>query len=78
MCLVYMVTCVHPLKVAVLVHNLLHRTVERTVVQCLKPRMSGSKRKSSGDSWHYCTFQGTLLPDLNVLFLCLFFMHYFL
>lgn len=51
MCLVYMVTCVHPLRVAVLVHNLLHRTVERTVVQCLyfKPRMSGSKRKSNGD-----------------------------
>ena len=48
MCLVYMVTCVHPLRVAVLVHNLLHRTVERTVVQCLyfKPRMSGSKHKS--------------------------------
>lgn len=46
MCLVAMVTCVHPLKVAVLVHNLMHRTVERTVVQCLKPRMSGASVKA--------------------------------
>ena len=43
--------CVHPLQVVVLLCTLLYSTVYNTVVQYLylKPRMSGSKHKSSGD-----------------------------
>ena len=50
-CLAYLVTCVHPLQVVVFLCTLLYSTVQSTVVQCLyfKPRMSRSKRKSSGD-----------------------------
>ena len=41
----------HPLQVVVLLCALLYSTVSSTVVQYLyfKPRMSGSKHKSSGD-----------------------------
>ena len=49
--LAYNVTCVHPLLVVVLLCILLYHTVQSAVIQYLyfKPRMSGSKRKSSGD-----------------------------
>ena len=50
-CLVYIVMCVHPLQVVVLLCTLLHSTVQSTVVQYLyfKPRRFGSKCKTSGD-----------------------------
>ena len=43
--------CVHPLQAVVLLCTLLYSTAESTVVRYLyfKPRMSGSKQKSSGD-----------------------------
>ena len=49
-CLVYIITCMHMLQVVMLLCTLLYST-ESTVVQYLyfKPRMSGSKCKSSGD-----------------------------
>ena len=51
MCRVYIVTCMHPLQVAVLLCTSLYRTVYRTIVQYLyfKPRMHWSKCKSNGD-----------------------------
>ena len=51
MCLAYVVTCVHPLQVVVLMCTLLYSPVQSTVVQYLyfKPRMFRSKRKISGD-----------------------------
>ena len=50
-CLEYIVMCMNPLQVVVLLCTLLYCTVQGTVVQYLyfKPRMSGSKHKSSGD-----------------------------
>ena len=50
-CRVYIVTCMHPLQVAVLLCTSLYRTVYRTIVQYLyfKPRMHWSKCKSNGD-----------------------------
>ena len=50
-CLACTVMCMHPLQVAVLLCTLLYSTVQSTVVQYLyfKPRISGSKRKGSGD-----------------------------
>ena len=52
MCLVYAVTCMHPLHVAVLMCTLVYSPVQRSAVHCLyfKPRMSRSKRESSGDT----------------------------
>ena len=43
--------CMYPLQVVVLLCTLLYSTVYSTVAQHLyfKPRMSGSKHKSSGD-----------------------------
>ena len=75
-CLAYIVTCVHPLQVVVLLCILLYNTVQSRVVQYLyfKPRISGSKCKSSSDVagtatspcrpavvLYYCTFQGIVL-----------------
>ena len=49
MCLAYIITCEHPLQVVVLLCTLQY--FESIVAQYpyFKPRMSGSKRKSSGD-----------------------------
>ena len=50
-CLAYIVTCEHPLQVAVRLCTSLYSAVESTVLQYLyfMPRMSGSKRRSSSD-----------------------------
>ena len=82
----------HPLQVAVLLCTLLYSIVDSTVVQYLyfKPRMSGSKRKSSSDvagtakkhQLLYCTtvlFKVLYCKIKNVFFIfcvCLFFMYY--
>ena len=80
MCLVCMVMCVHPLQVVVLLCTLLYSTVQSTVVQYLyfKPRMSGSKHKSSGDVAHttvlfkvlYCKIKNVFFNFFVCFFMC--------
>ena len=52
MCLAYIVTCRHPLQVAVLLCALLYSTAESTAVQSVyfKLRKLGSKGKSRSDA----------------------------
>ena len=73
-CLAYIVTCVRPVRVVVLLCTLLYSTVQSTVVQYIyfKPRMSRSKRKSSS---MYCTvlFKVLYYKIKNVFFIfCVF------
>ena len=53
MCLTYIIVCVKPLQVVVLLYNLLYNTLQRIVVQYLqfKPNLSfySIKHKNSGD-----------------------------
>ena len=62
-CLVYIVTCVHPVQVVMPFCALLYSTVESTDIQYLyfKPRILEASIKTAVCGWYYCTFQGTVL-----------------
>jgi len=81
MYLAYIVTCVHPLPVVMLLCTLSYSTIQRTVVQCLylKPRMSGSEHKSNDDvAGTTVLFKVLYCKIKNVSFIFLCFLMYYL